>query len=228
MTVTARQIITSALTVHLNRLSPGETLEADLAASCLVGLNEIVDEISGGGSMLWRETLENSVAPLSGITATLGVDWVNVLPGDDLLGATYNPGGYDFPISIITMQQYQDDISIKTTLGGFPQYLAYDGQSTVFMYPGATGQTITLRIKRSIEEFADLDTDYFMPQGWRGAMSAMLAERMASSILGGIPPNVVRAAAIAKRGLLARGLQPAIISAGGNSTKGNIFNGWMP
>ena len=30
---TARQIITSALTYHLNRLSPGETLDADLSAA---------------------------------------------------------------------------------------------------------------------------------------------------------------------------------------------------
>jgi len=225
---TARQIITSALTVHLNRLSPGETLDADLAAPCLVGLNEITDEISGAGSMLWRETLENSLTTITGITATLGTDWANVLPGDDLLGATYNPGGYDFPIAIITMQQYQDDISVKTTSGGFPQYLAYDGQSTVFLYPGATGQTITLRIKRSITEFADLDTDYFMPQGWRGAMSAMLAERMAPSILGAIPPNIVRTAANAKRALTARAMQPAIIGGGGNSVRGNIFNGFLP
>jgi hypothetical protein len=207
-------------------LSPGETLEADLAAPCLVGLNEIVNEISGAGSMLWRETLESSLTPITGITATLGTDWANVEPGDDLLGATYNPGSYDFPIAIITMQQYQDNIAIKTTSGGFPQYLAYDGQSTVFLYPGATGQTISLRIKRSITEFADLDTDYFMPQGWRGAMSAMLAERMSPSVLGAISPDVARAAMTARRGLLARGLKPAIIS--GDTPRGNIFNGWMP
>ncbi len=222
---TARTIITSALTVHLNRLSPGETLEADLSAPCLVGLNEIVDEISGAGSMLWRETLESSVAPITGITATLGVNWTNVLPGDDILGMTYNPGGYDFPVAGITMQQYQDEIAIKTLSGGFPQFWAFDGQATVYLYPGATGQTITLRAKRSITEFADLDTDYFMPQGWRGAMSAMLAERMATSVLGGIPPAVIRAAAMAKRALVARVTQPAII--GGNASRGNIFSGWL-
>jgi hypothetical protein len=41
---TARQIITDALTFHLNRLSPGETLEADTADVCLSALNAFVDD----------------------------------------------------------------------------------------------------------------------------------------------------------------------------------------
>lgn len=41
---TARQIITDALTFHLNRLSPGETLESDTANVCLSALNAFVDE----------------------------------------------------------------------------------------------------------------------------------------------------------------------------------------
>lgn len=46
---TARQIITDALTFHLNRLSPGETLEADTADVCLSALNAFVDDWNTDG-----------------------------------------------------------------------------------------------------------------------------------------------------------------------------------
>jgi hypothetical protein len=41
---TARQIIGDALTFHLNRLSPGETLPADTADLCLGALNSVIDD----------------------------------------------------------------------------------------------------------------------------------------------------------------------------------------
>lgn len=46
---TARQIITDALTFHLNRLSPGETLEADTADVCLSALNAFIDDWNTDG-----------------------------------------------------------------------------------------------------------------------------------------------------------------------------------
>jgi hypothetical protein len=49
---TARQIITDALTFHLNRLSPGETLEADTAAVCLSAINAFVDDWNTDGYAL--------------------------------------------------------------------------------------------------------------------------------------------------------------------------------
>lgn len=49
---TARQIITDALTFHLNRLSPGETLEADTAAVCMSALNAFVDDWNTDGYAL--------------------------------------------------------------------------------------------------------------------------------------------------------------------------------
>ena len=51
---TARAILQSALTLRLNRLSPGETMDPDVAALGLVALNEIADEWSGGDFLLWR------------------------------------------------------------------------------------------------------------------------------------------------------------------------------
>ena len=76
---TARQIISGALSFHLNRLSPGETLDADLATLCIDALNDIADEWSGSNHFLWREALYSAV--VTGQTATIGVDYTSISPG---------------------------------------------------------------------------------------------------------------------------------------------------
>ena len=224
MSVTARQIITSALGLKLNRLSPGETLEADLAALCLTGLNEIVDEWSAGSSMLWREVLASSTAPLTGVTGTLGVTWSQIAPGQSLLSATYNNGQFDYPISHITMEQYQTEVRNKTISGSLPQYWTYDGESTVYLYPAATGQTITLRVNQAMSEFVDLDTVYVMPSGYLAALSDVLAEKVAPAVLGVVPPAVASAARLARSRIATQNLSPGIISS--SNGRGNILTGW--
>lgn len=219
---TAREIITSALTVHLNRLSPGETLEADLAEVCRVALNEIADEFSGSGSFLWKET--TYPATVTGITGTLGVTWSALSPGQDLLGVTYNNGAGDFPLDQLTMQQYHEQVRIKSLSGGLPRYWAHDGESTVYFYPACTGQTITVRVHQSMAEFADLDTDYTMPQGYKSGLSAMLAERVSSTVVGGLSAAVVKAAKAARSRLMGQSITPAIIN--GGAPAGNILTGW--
>ena len=219
---TARQIITSALTYHLNRLSPGEVLDADLGNLCLGALNDIADEWNGSVSLLWQTTL--SAAVVTGATGTLGVTWTDINSGHDVLGATYNNGSGDIVIAELTMAQYHEQIRIKTLAAGFPRYWAQDGASTIYFYPAPTGQSITLRSRRSMSDFADLDTVYVMPQGYRSALAAVLAEKMAPSVVGGVPPAVAKAAATARSGLMSNSVAPAIIGSAG--TTGNILTGW--
>ena len=219
---TARQIITSALTYHLNRLSPGEVLDADLGSLCLGALNDIVDEWNGSVSLLWQTTL--SAAVVTGTTGTLGTTWTDISSGHDVLGATYNNGSGDFLIAQLTMAQYHEEVRIKTLATGFPRYWAQDGASTIYFYPAPTGQSITLRSRRSMSDFADLDTVYVMPQGYRAALAAVLAEKMGPSVVGAIPPSVAKAAASARNNLMSNAVDPAIIGSVGMS--GNIMSGW--
>jgi len=220
---TARQIITTALSLHLNRLSPGEAIDPDLSTMCLDALNDIADEWSGSGTFLWKESLVASAA-LTGITGTLGTDWAAIEPGQELLGATYNAGSGDFPIDPLTMQQYHEQVRIKSLSGGLPRYWAYDGASTVYFYPALTGVPITLRVKQSMSDFADLDTNYVMPNGFKSGLSAVLAERVALPVVGSVPPDVRRAASAARETLAAQVAEPAIIGAG--TVSGNILTGW--
>lgn len=219
---TARQIITSALTYHLNRLSPGETLDADLSAMCMTALNDIADEWSGSGTFLFRDILES--ATLTGITATLGTDFPSITPGQEIQGATYNNGAGDFPIEELTMQQYHEQVRIKTLQGGLPRYYACDGLATLYFYPSLSGQTVKLRAHQSIAEFADLDTEYTMPQGYRSGLAAVLAERVAPAVVGAVPPSVAKASNSARQRLGSQSSAPAIISGGAPS--GNILTGW--
>ena len=203
---TARSIITGAMTFHLNVLSPGEALEADTAEVCRNALNSIVDEIRGGKSMLWRQVL--TTGTVTGITGTLGTTWA--LPvGDQILDATYSDGTQDIRIEEITFAQYAKIPNKQTS--GTPRYWAHDGHATVYFCPYPASTSVTLRTQGHVAEFENLDTDYTMPAGYPSALQAMLAEKMAPSMLGDIPPAVTRAARAARMRLKA-GMEPEILN----------------
>lgn len=219
---TARSIITTALTVHLNRLAAGETLDNDVANLCLSGLNDVVDEFNGGKSFLFREVLTTSSA-ITGASAQLGVAWPSLVSGDEILGATVQySAGLDVPLDEMSMAEYAN-IGIKN-VAAIPRVYAFDGAATVYLYPAAAGQTVTLRTRQVVQDFADLDTDYTMPKGYRSALAALLAERMGNSLVGGIKADVAAAAAAARRRLRAQNSKPGIINSGG--APGNILTGW--
>lgn len=205
---TARQIISDALTFGLNRLSPGETLDADLGDVCLSALNNVADELNGVKSFLFREILTVS-GTISTATATLGTSWAGISAGDKILGMTVREGtDLDIPLDPLTMAQYQG-IAVKTTTGT-PALYAHDGQATVYLYPVPTGHVLTIRTAQVVSDFADLDTDYTMPKGYRSSLAALLAERMAPS-LGAVSPMVLAMAKGARIKLGAQAMRPAIV-----------------
>jgi hypothetical protein len=208
---TARSIITGALRFRLNRLSPGEALDADLADTCLEALNNIVDEINGGQSLLWKEVL--TAGTVTSVSGTLGSTWSTLVPGVHILGATYSDGTQDLPIDSLTMAQYQA-IADKTQAGNDLIYYAHDGASTVYFWPVPTSRAVTLRTKAEATVFADLDTDYTMPSGYKSNLGDMLAERVASSTIGSLPADVARFGRAARLRLAAQVINPAIINAG--------------
>lgn len=207
---TARSIIRNALTFGLNRLSPGEQEDADLFGRCLDALGSIVDEFNGKKSFLFREILTTSSA-ITGASASLGVAWASLASGDEILGATVQySAGDDVPLDPITMGQYAE-IPQKSTQG-IPCVYAHDGAATVYLYPAATGQTVTLRTRQVVSNFADLDTVYTMPAGYSSALEALLAEKMADTLVGGVSPKVAKDARGARLRLAAQAASPAILN----------------
>lgn len=218
----ARDIISSTLGFRLNRLGPGETLDQDLAAACLGGLNEIADTLSGQGSLLFREILTPGVC--NGVSGILGTTWAGLVAGEKILGASISYGaGQDLPLNMGTMAQYQA-ITAKATVS-IPRTIYPDGASVVYLWPAAAGQTITLRTKQDFSSFATLDTDYEMPKGYQGAFSALLAELLAPAMLGAVTPPVAAAAREARARIAAQTANPAIVDTG-RRAGGNVLTGW--
>lgn len=219
---TARTIIRNALTFGLNRLSPGESEDADLFGRCLDALGSIVDEINGGKAMLWREAFTVSSA-ITGPSALLGVAWPSLASGDEILGATVQySAGHDIPLDPITLGQYER-ITDKSQ-ASLPRLFAHDGAATVFLYPAAAGQTVTLRTKQAAQTFADLDTNYSMPAGYRAALEALLAEKMAPTLNADMVQITAGQARAARRRLAAQFISPEII--GSRHSASNILTGY--
>ena len=96
----------------------------------------------------------------------------------------------------------------------------------MYFYPAASGQTITLRTRQVVSTFEDLDTDYVLPKGYRASLSACLAEKMAPTLVGGIPASVTQAATRARNRINGQAINPAILSLSGPSVPGNILTGY--
>jgi hypothetical protein len=216
---TARVIIRGALTFYLNRLSPGEAEDADLFDRCLDGLNDIVDEVNGGKSMLARDLF--STGTVTSATGTLGTTWSALNPGDKIVSASWVRAADDeVMLSPLTMAQYHA-VADKSQAGD-PQYYCHDGLATVYFLPVPTSASVKLLTHAEVADFADLDTSYSMPKGWQSGLTAMLAERMAPALLGGVTPAIASAAGVARNRLNAQASRPAII--GARRFGGNILN----
>lgn len=211
--LTARAVIMDALRFHLNRLAPGETLDDDTGDFALAALNNIVDEWDGAKAALFQEILTESVDDISSATATLGVDWPELAPGDQILGATVAySAGLDVPLDPITLAQYH--AIAQKSVSTYPSVYAYDGGETVYFYPVPTGQKVTLRTRQAISVFVGLDAVYTMPQGYQSALAACLAALLAPTMNPEVLGICERRAAAARQRVIAQNLNPAILGGG--------------
>ena len=218
-TVSARDVIRAALTFHLNRLSPGETEDANLFNVCLHALSHVADEINGGKGWLFKDIL--TAGTVTGAFGTIGTTWAGLAHGDNIMTATHGASAY--PLDRLTMQQYAL-VPDKVTQGT-PIAWAFDGYGKVYFYPACASVLVTLHTKEPVGEFADLDTGYYMPRGFRSALSALLAEKLAPTMLGGVTPAIRSAASAARQRLAAQSVEPAIVDTcgGGASVAASLF-----
>ena len=165
-----------------NRLTPGEPLSADDAAFALRKLNLLVDELSAQNTFLFRDQLTSN-AQSGNITLGTGA-WAAIDAGSEIVSATAN----NLVMSPITMRQYNE--LYQPTVTGVPSVWANDGLSTIYLWPVPTGQTIKLQTRKSVGAFADLTTEYTAPSGYKSALGAGLAVRIAPTICGGVTPDM--------------------------------------
>lgn len=177
---TARQLLTGALK-SIGVLDPVEAISPEDAADGLEVLNDIVD--AWNNDRLYLFTTDEVVVSFSGMSATIGPGQVINTPRPvGIESAFYRIGGIDYPLTIAEKPRY-DAIPLKTTATGFPDLLYYDSGAsvgTVFLYPVAPAVTeYHITVLTQLTAFADLDTDYALPQGYRRTLRYSVAEEMA-------------------------------------------------
>lgn len=228
---TARQLLTGALK-SIGVLDPVEAISPEDAADGLDVLNDIID--AWNNDRLYIFTTSEVVASFAGISATIGPGMqVNTPRPIGIESAFFRRGGIDYPLEIIQKPRY-DSITLKMTATNFPELLYYDGgmpSGNLFLYPVASGVTeYHITILQQLTAFADLDTDYALPQGYRRALRYTVAEEMAP-LHGREPsPTVVRVAAGSRRAIRrAQEAAPLMILDGagpsGPSARFNILSG---
>lgn len=168
-----------------NRLAVGEDLSADDSAFALRKLNLLVDELSSLNMFLFENVL-TSADQTGHITLGTGA-WAAINPGDEIISATAN----NIVMAPATMQRYNEIYNLTVT--GLPTVWAQDGLNTVYLWPVPTGHTIKLQTRRTVSKFADLATEYTAPSGFKAALGAGLAVRVAPTIMGGVTPDLARA-----------------------------------
>ena len=200
MSFTALSVITAAYH-KLNKLSPGETLDADSAALAFDELNLIVDTLSAKRQFLYKDVLTTGTQT-GNITLAAG-DWATIPAGTDIVSMT----AAAIEMAPITMSQY--NALYDPTLAGTPQVWAHNGLSTVYLWPVPTAVAMVMHTATGVATFADQTTSYPTPQGYQAYLAAALAVVLAPPILGRLPPELVRAETQAKSGV--GNYEPAIV-----------------
>lgn len=201
MAVTARSTIQGALKLA-GILSPFETMSSTSADDGLVILNNLVD--GWNLERLYIYTISDVVATFAGASATIGPAMtINTVRPIRIESGFYRRSGIDYPLRIIDVDAY-NAIGLKTVSGDYPEVLYYTGDSPtgmVYVWPVPSANEYHLQVMSQLTEFADLDTSYSLPQGYRKALMYSLAEELAGMYDMELSPIQAKIAVGARRSL---------------------------
>lgn len=170
---TALDIITGGAKL-LGLIFKSEVLAADEASDGLVMLNDMLDTWSNDNLSTFVDTLENfSLTGASSYTMGTSGNFNTTRP-INLLSAVVRVASTDYPLRIITEQQYQTEIAVKSITSSIPEYLTYDNGyplATIKMFTIPTsGSTLYLQSKKPLSNLATLTTSVDLPPGWKRAL----------------------------------------------------------
>ncbi len=168
---TARDIIKS---IHrkIGILGQGSTLNASEFSDTLEAINDMLAVWSVDGALIYTETRETfTLTGSMSYTIGAGADFDTTLP-NDITSAFVTENGYDTPLSIVDVRDY-DTLADKDQTGT-PQRLYFDGNyptAKIYLWPvNITAATITLTTQKPLTGFASLDTVYALPPEYKRAI----------------------------------------------------------
>lgn len=170
--MTARELINSSLRL-LGVTASGENTDAAEAKDTLEALNMML--ASASANKLLIPYMKTQTVILSGERTLLAERPLR------LEQMTINAGGVDFPVSQVSMEEYQD-IAVKSTAGR-PAYFALDKvfpTSSIFVYPTPDIEyTATIRRWDALTSVSDLDDEIDLPGEYLRALKYNLAIEVA-------------------------------------------------
>lgn len=174
---TARDIIQKALQ-KAGILTKNDDMSGDEASDGLFSLNALLSSWSNDDLIIYTRPLENF--PLSGgvaeYTMGSGGDFDTTRP-IRVVSAFVRQGSTDYPLSIITPEDYDKIVSKDT--GSIPDRISTNNNfplTTLTLYPVPTGGlSLYIRSEKALTSIATLDTTISLPDGWERALIYNLA-----------------------------------------------------
>lgn len=176
---TARELISDALG-DIGVLDPIETMSAEQAQHGLRALNRIIDSLNAQRLALYA--VRDVAATFSGGSAQVGpglaVNTAHPLRLEP--GCYYVKSGISYPLPLWSREDYNAAV-LKAQAGEYPRGIYYDRQlpGTVYVWPvPAAPVEYHLQMLQPLADFADLDTDYSLPPGYKDLLYWSLCERL--------------------------------------------------
>lgn len=195
MTTSALDIITGAAKL-LGVIFKSEPLDSDEANDGLVLLNDMLDSWSNDSLTTSAYTLE-SFSLTGAASYTIGASGTfNTSRPINIVTAVVRISSVDYPLEIITQEQYQLEIPQKSISSQIPEVLTYDNGyplATITMYAVPTsGSTLRLLSNKPLSNLSALTTTVDLPPGWKRALKNNLAIDLAPEYGVEPPASVVR------------------------------------
>ena len=176
---TVLDIINRALH-SMGDLDATETPDAQQAADGLVYFNDLVESLSNEGLLVYATTTD-TITCNGALSYTVGPSGVvNTTRPIEVLSAFYSSGGVDYPVEMITREQYES-IPLKSTSTSIPSfiYVAYEMPlAKVYVWPVAASGTITLSSNKVITSAATVSTVLSLPTGYERLLRLGMAVEM--------------------------------------------------
>lgn len=197
MSYTALDIIRGAMRL-IGAVDPGEQLTADEASDGLELLNELLESLSNEG-LACHQILQENFALSSGVASyTIGSGATfNTTRPLNVLSAFIRDGGYDYPLRVLTREEY-DRFTPKTTQYQ-PEYLYYEpsvANGRIYLYgvPAkayAVTDGLYINSQKQLQQFALLTTEIVLPPGYKRMLRYNLAPELAPEYNRKVPDAVL-------------------------------------
>lgn len=180
MTTTATAIIRSALD-KLSLRGAGQSVGGNDLAHCLAALNRMCATMNLGPTFAYtqRDTVQ-AIAAASSVTLGPGMT-INIPRPTRIEGSSFTRvGGIDRPLDVVSREEY-NGIALKTIGTSWPQVCFFDGGSPtgrLYFWPVAACE-LHLVTSEAVASFADVTTQYTLPDGYDQLFIYCLAEEVA-------------------------------------------------